>query len=434
MCLCTFCGEKSQITCSRCEQAFCGTEHQRLHEFQDGSACYPFRIKESAEVGRFIVASKDILPGEVIFEEEVVVAGPNQETIPICLFCHEEVDCEFLCSSCGYPFCNDHCLTNCDHELECQILSVAHNKEKKNVFRPSVINRESYHVILPLRLLLSQQKKPYGYNMVNRLMDHNQERQKFPYWEESQVKVVDLIRNAHDQGNEIPEEKLHRIVGILEVNAYELYASATGAGFRGIFCVGSLLSHSCIANTTHMWSKSPPFVNKCIASVSIKQGTEICSKYVHPATGTWNRRQELKSGWFFECRCDRCADPTESGSSLSTIVCKTCQMEENDSQMSWALPKDPLSWFTNWICHTCGCEQNGLTVQEKMQSFLAKVMFEYVDVALALREKGETGLKLPDPFTLQSMAEESYHILSLENHLTPFEECIFYSLCMILKN
>lgn len=141
--------------------------------------------------------------------------------------------------------------------------------------------------------------------------------------------MVDFIRNACDKGHEISEEEIHRIIGILEINAYEIYASATGAGFRGVFCVGSLLSHSCVANTSHMWTRAPPFVNKCIASVKIPKGTEICSKYVHPATDTWTRRQELKSGWFFECKCDRCADPTEKGSFLSTIVCQICRFEGN---------------------------------------------------------------------------------------------------------
>lgn len=66
--------------------------------------------------------------------------------------------------------------------------------------------------------------------------------------------------------------------------------------------------------------------------------------------------------------------------------------------------------------------------------FSAKVIFEYVDVALALREHGERNRNLPEKSTLREMAEESFKILNLENDLTQFEQCILYSLYVILES
>ena len=40
---------------------------------------------------RYIVATRDIKAGEVIFEESPLAVGPNSISTPQCIFCHAKV-------------------------------------------------------------------------------------------------------------------------------------------------------------------------------------------------------------------------------------------------------------------------------------------------------------------------------------------------------
>jgi len=46
-----------------------------------------FEVKHRPEVGRYLVASRDIQPLEVILEDDPAVFGPNNNTGPVCLAC-----------------------------------------------------------------------------------------------------------------------------------------------------------------------------------------------------------------------------------------------------------------------------------------------------------------------------------------------------------
>jgi hypothetical protein len=47
--------------------------------------CYPYRVEEREEVGRILVATRDIQPGSVIFRETELVLGPSKGTHPVCI-------------------------------------------------------------------------------------------------------------------------------------------------------------------------------------------------------------------------------------------------------------------------------------------------------------------------------------------------------------
>jgi hypothetical protein len=42
---------------------------------------------KSATVGRFMMAKRDIQPGEVIFTDEPAVIGPDNNAVPMCIVC-----------------------------------------------------------------------------------------------------------------------------------------------------------------------------------------------------------------------------------------------------------------------------------------------------------------------------------------------------------
>ena len=93
--VCVFCPRTpppgATYYCSPCEVTCCSQSHLQLHRRSQGDECYPFRISSSTGVGRFVVASRDISEGEVVFEDDPLVVGPNHETVPLCLACLAEI-------------------------------------------------------------------------------------------------------------------------------------------------------------------------------------------------------------------------------------------------------------------------------------------------------------------------------------------------------
>ena len=94
------------------------------------------------------------------------------------------------------------------------------------------------------------------------------------------------------------------------------------------------MSHGCIANTSQVFSRRPPYTSTCMATVDITRGQEIFTTYLKRTQPTDLRRKKLKDGWYFECICERCADPTESGSYVGAVACPKCNADtiENNSR------------------------------------------------------------------------------------------------------
>ena len=95
----------------------------------------------------------------------------------------------------------------------------------------------------------------------------------------------------------------------------------------------ALLSHGCIPNVNQVFSRVPPYTSKCYAAVDIKKGEEILTTYVNPCFSTATRRKHLREGWFFECVCRRCMDPTENDSFLGAIICLKCQENNKEANV-----------------------------------------------------------------------------------------------------
>lgn len=157
---------------------------------------------------RYLVAARDFSEGEIIFEDQPLASGPNQETLPICLTCDApvrgcetagfnvpfyapsfksaftlfQVDLSYFCPGCRYPFCDSSCASHPGHAAECAVLG-----RDTTPFSPSY----SYHAVVPLRLLLSKAASPRRHSMTSRLMDHRKSREGGVYWNESQITVVD---------------------------------------------------------------------------------------------------------------------------------------------------------------------------------------------------------------------------------------------------
>lgn len=57
-----------------------------------------------------MVAAKDIPPGTIIMDEEAIMVGPKQDSLPVCLGCHKRLKSgTYQCSKCGLPMCSQDC-------------------------------------------------------------------------------------------------------------------------------------------------------------------------------------------------------------------------------------------------------------------------------------------------------------------------------------
>ena len=91
-------------------------DHFLIH--RPDNLCYPFIVKNGPGVGRFLVASRDIKPCELILRELPAVFGPYTPTSPLCLTCFTKLDITttYLCPNCGLPFCKEECSTSPMHK------------------------------------------------------------------------------------------------------------------------------------------------------------------------------------------------------------------------------------------------------------------------------------------------------------------------------
>lgn len=103
------------------------TGNDMVHSVEPDTICWPFRIDTRPNVGRIMVATRDIRAGEIILEEMPAVWGPNNKSAAVCLEClkpafkltdksnDENVDHNQggilinTCSKCHFPICGDEC-------------------------------------------------------------------------------------------------------------------------------------------------------------------------------------------------------------------------------------------------------------------------------------------------------------------------------------
>ena len=175
---CFICGLSSSEleACPRCAVRWCCPAHRDLHLDSETGACYPFTVRWTEEVGRCVLAARDIRAGELIFREaEPFVIGPGHECPPLCLVCHAPCDSgDVACEGCGYPVCEAECGARHLVTRECGLLARA----PAPVFTDPEARSSVYHPILPLRLLLTKREDEAKSRMAELFMDHKEDRVK----------------------------------------------------------------------------------------------------------------------------------------------------------------------------------------------------------------------------------------------------------------
>ena len=171
------------LKCGKCQKVFTCKQHVKNHRSRSG-ACYPFTVQYDYEMGRYLVSSRKIKPGEVIIQEDPLVLGPYTRSKPQCLNCCKLIDSKkrFDCPECDFPVCDLECANGRYHKDECELF-------KTFGFRADVEDvdkfDQQYSAVTVLRLLRVMEKED-GIDMVEKcdhilgmlgnLMDHNEDR------------------------------------------------------------------------------------------------------------------------------------------------------------------------------------------------------------------------------------------------------------------
>ncbi|XP_053973196.1 SET domain-containing protein SmydA-8-like [Hylaeus volcanicus] len=346
---CPICGDSTNATlkCSGCKlQVYCSKDHQRRDWPRHKSVCHAWEIHENPELGRHLLASRDLNPGDVILSESPLVWGPSLHTDQrVCVGCGKQcMSSSARCTICLWPACQMHCPSLTDknrHGLECSLLVKAR-----------IVPR--CDVLLVIRMLILWRKKSKTWTAIEKLLSHEDSRGPgTTAYAEAQDVVRHVKRFLPDSpdGNSIVE----KICGLIDVNALE---TVPPEGSVAIYETACLLEHSCLANTKHTFAfddKGRPRIT-VKALCFIKKGDHLSTMYTHALWATMTRRAHLRETKYFSCHCVRCSDPTELGTHLGTLICP----QDN----GLILPKDPLDFESDWGCNSC---PGVLTASEVMQ-------------------------------------------------------------------
>ncbi|XP_037067900.1 uncharacterized protein LOC119089333 [Pollicipes pollicipes] len=230
------------------------------------------------------------------------------------------------------------------HQVECAVLAVGGVRARPEVedwSRPAAY----LEAITTVRLLKLQETQPMLWERVMQ-MDASPD-----HWPSSEVaavfqhNVINFLRSVCKV--EADEKLLHKLGGILVTNAFEARGRGPGSHVRCLFPDAGLLPHSCRPNVHHTVDRE--YVIYLRAAQPIKKGDTIFTSYTHCLAGTLTRREHIKYSKFFDCTCERCADPTEFGTFFSALKCCSCGK-------GTILPKDSLDAKSEWSCGECSYE------------------------------------------------------------------------------
>ena len=337
-------------------------EHLGLSDCIDGIqySC-KWTINESTLSGRGLIATEDIMPGEVLFVDRPLIYGPRAGAAVEqgCTVCGKlDSDSFYKCSKCSLLLCSGQCQNTNVHFNDCGIISRWNINTPDEEVDANVMSR----ALTPIRaLLLNKDQRTFLASLqAHSLPQHGIE-----------------IQNLK-QYYEVPEEEEQLMLlacCALDTNAYQI---ATPYGkkemsMRGLYPVSGLMNHNCVPNTRHYFNSDLQMTVKAVKP--IRAGTEIFSCYSGILWGTPARRTHLYKTKHFLCKCDRCSDPTERGTLLGALKCFSTQCS------GYLLPIDPLKSSSAWRCLQCEMRvpnENVRAIQGALGSLMGSLNFESV--------------------------------------------------------
>ncbi|XP_061718853.1 SET domain-containing protein SmydA-8 isoform X1 [Cydia pomonella] len=355
---CEVCQKPANQTCGGCKLVYyCSRAHQKLgwregHKFK----CCAFKVQYSDTIGRHMVATRDIQPGEMILKEKPALIGPKMSSPAHCLACGRKLEPMkigdkldfYKCSSCLWPMCNQKCEKAKVHKAECKIMTEKKYKCTIKYEQPDK-SEAAYCVIAPMRVLLMKQSNPQQFENIINLESHLDERIGTPLYSILKANLSTFIIQV--LGLDFDEETILKVASIIDTNAFDVRSPDGSKRLRAIYVTASMMNHSCKPNTRHIYL-GDDYNMALIATVPISKGEPITATYTQSLWGTLDRRRHLKINKCFDCDCDRCKDPTEFGTNLGNIYCSVCN-SGGAANGAMLMSTNPLDETANWKCEKC---------------------------------------------------------------------------------
>ncbi|XP_023320139.1 protein msta isoform X2 [Eurytemora carolleeae] len=339
--------------------------------------------------GRYMVALRDINPGELIFQEVPLVFGPSvYNPVLICLGCTRHMIDDVGCVKCGWPLCSE----------KCPLLSVHRTAECTHLAKYSGELRESgefdlnlLNSILYIRIILLKNCNKDAWNRFH-VLDSMLEAWKETGFEDENENIK-LIRDKF--GIKIcSEEEVLTVISTCSTNAFSKYLEPglitsepdkgpgllgttalvsprpgeapgrVGTKARVMFLLSSMMSHSCFPNAEQtIGSQVDGMQFELRATRPILKGEQIQISYVDLLEPTLIRQYNLLKNKLFVCSCIRCMDPRELGSNCGVVKCLSCIKQGTQP------PGELLSSTKDmcvWTCSRCGVNSSFTKVRNLM--------------------------------------------------------------------
>lgn len=293
----------------------------------------PWKLDNIINIGRGLIATRDIDVNELILCEPALIIGPvgSEKDDIICVICFKLISKIDVCLSCWFPMCSN-CLKVDKHFIkECSFLKTLNFNGRNE--RPQQVIK----FLTSIRgLFLNDNNK----NVLNLLQCNRTS--------DTEKQIDDLLMSHENDNNHSLRDELVLIASVLNTNAFQVVANLSNnhsVNLKGLYPVMSLINHSCTANARYYTDSN--YVTNLFARKKIKLGEEISISYSKILWSTPSRQSYLKITKQFTCKCVRCMDPTEASTFLSALKCfdRTCS--------GLVLPVDPIDFVSSWKCLSC---------------------------------------------------------------------------------
>lgn len=323
----------------------------------------------SEELGRHLVAARDIPAGTILMREVPLVAIPTPPPLhESCVGCFATVPLNgpmTACQRCGWPVCEDACSLKEAHVLECSAFQRAGFKYNREQHVDVKVKARHWDALAALRVCLAKQT-PQGLRLSELQCEITDPSEDSTPWSNGMalLEARSVFRSRLEAAaawlrdqvgvDWLPSEDLRRALGAVLINTLCASSPIPIRKVGGLFAGHSLLEHACIPNCfSHAWQvpgrPSQGLERVLVAARPVARGEHLALSYLDDSfRGTADRQLELRFRGFL-CHCKLCADDTELGLRLAAWHCGYCQREGRRCLVS--LPE-----LGRWSCDGCGRE------------------------------------------------------------------------------
>lgn len=257
------------------------------------------------------VASKDLVPGDVILHEAALVSGPGRAGIPLCISCYSIVDGEYYCTECSWQCCGEECEQREVHKEECRVY-----KEKEIYASWEDVGAQtlSMDFMGAYRLLLAMINEPKLKDLLQLDMNNNLRKERFniKYYVGCEDVITKYILEKCGLCG-FTEEEILTALGL-----FELLGTPLHNGAKAFHPTTLHMKHSCIPNC-YMSVEADQSIS-VRASINIAKGEPVTRSLVDVMKCNLFRRRELEKAFFINCDCKRCQDGSEMGTNYGGLI------------------------------------------------------------------------------------------------------------------